>query len=273
MPGVSVIERWAEAADPTRRVGRAVEFHAEIGSTNDRARAALGEPGGDGLAVVADLQTAGRGRRGRTWTSPAGANLLVSVALCPAIPPGLAGLLGVAAALAVRDACAGLAPEAGLAIRWPNDVVDRSGRKLAGLLVETALEGEELVEAVIGIGINVNWPASEMPFDIRDRATSMLALAGVGVDRVALLGALLAALSAEVVALEGGNAPLPRLRDHSWLDGRRVEVDTGAETISGRAAGIADDGSLLLDTETGRVSLSVGEVARVHEMSAVAVLE
>lgn len=273
MPRMSVSEDWSKAADPARRVGRAVEFHAAIGSTNDRARDALGEGGGDGLAVVADLQTAGRGRRGRTWVSPPGANLLVSVAFRPAIQPRLAGLLGVAAALAVRDACAGPAPEAGLAIRWPNDVVDRFGRKVAGLLVETALEGEELVEAVIGIGINVNWLASEMPVEIGEGATSLLALTGATVDRVALLAALLDALSAEVAALERGEPPLPRLRERSWLDGRRVEVDTGAETISGRAVGIADDGSLLIDAEAGRISLSVGEVARVHEASAAAVLE
>ena len=273
MPGMSVTENWARAADPTRRVGRAVEFHAEIGSTNDRARDALGEVGGNRLAVVADLQTAGRGRRGRTWVSPPGANLLVSVAFCPAIQPSLAGLLGVAAALAVRDACAGLAPRAGLAIRWPNDVVDRSGRKVAGLLIETALEGEELVEAVIGIGINVNWLPSEMPAEIAERATSLLALAGAPVDRVALRADLLDALSAEVVALERGDGPLARLREGSWLDGRRVEVDTGAGTISGRAAGIGDDGSLLLDAEAGRISLSVGEVVRVHEAPTTAVLE
>lgn len=273
MPGMRISEDWASAADPGRRVGRAVEFHAEIGSTNDRAREALGERGGDGLAVVADLQTAGRGRRGRTWISPAGANLLVSVAFRPAVPPPLAGLLGVAAALAVRDACAWVASAGGLAIRWPNDVVDASGRKVAGLLVETVLEGEELVEAVIGIGINLNWLPSEMPAEIGERATSLLAISGVRVDRVGLLRTLLDALSAEVKALERGEPPLARLREHSWLDGRRVEIDTGAQTISGRAAGIGDDGSLLLDAEAGRISLSVGEVARVHEASAAAVRE
>jgi BirA family biotin operon repressor/biotin-[acetyl-CoA-carboxylase] ligase len=270
---MSAAEDWTRAADPARRVGRVVEFHAEVGSTNDRARSALAEPGGDGLAVVADLQTAGRGRRGRTWTSPPGANLLVSVAFRPVIAPRLAGLLGIAAALAVHDACARFAPAAGLAIRWPNDVVDSDGRKVAGLLVETALEGEELVEAVIGIGINVNWPVSEMPAEIRERATSLLQLTGAPLDRVALLRSLLDALGTEVAALERGEAPLPRLRSSSWLDGRWIEVDTGAERITGRAAGIADDGSLLIDAEAGRISLSVGEVARVHEMRAVAVPE
>jgi BirA family biotin operon repressor/biotin-[acetyl-CoA-carboxylase] ligase len=255
---------WSRAADPERRIGHAVEFHAEIGSTSDRARAALGEAGGEGLAVVADLQTAGRGRRGRTWISPPGANLLFSVAWRPTMAPRLAGLLGVAAALAVRDACAAFTPDAALAIRWPNDVVDGGGRKIAGLLVETALEGGELAEAVVGVGINVNWLPAEMPAEIAGSATSLRAMVSSPVDRVTLLGGVLDALDAEARALERGETPLERLRAASWLDGREVEVDTGAETISGRAAGIADDGSLLVDAEVGRVALTVGEVARVH---------
>jgi BirA family biotin operon repressor/biotin-[acetyl-CoA-carboxylase] ligase len=264
---------WSRAADPGRGIGHAVEFHAEIASTNDRARAALDEPGGEGLAVVADLQTAGRGRRGRTWISPSGANLLVSVAWRPQVAPRLAGLLGVAAALAVRDACAALVPEAGLAIRWPNDVVDVDGRKVAGLLVETALEGGELAEAVAGIGINVNWPQAEMPAEIREGATSLQALLGEPLDRVELLERVLTALDAGARALERGESPLARLRESSWLDGRRVEVDTGTATISGRVAGFADDGSLYLDTDAGRVALSVGEVARVHAAPAAGVAE
>ena len=264
---------WSRAADPSRRIGHAVEFHAEIPSTNDRARAALAEPGGEGLAVVADLQTAGRGRRGRTWISPAGANLLFSVAWRPAIAPRLAGLLGVAAALAVRDACASLVPDAGLSLRWPNDLVDGTGRKVAGLLVETALERGELAEAVVGIGINVNWLPAEMPAEIGGSATSLRDLAGAPVARVLLLGRVLDALDAEARALDRGDSPVERLRAMSWLDGRAVEVDTGTTTVAGRAAGIADDGSLLLDAEVGRVALSVGEVARVYETAPVGVRE
>lgn len=265
MPRMTDAADWSRAADPARRLGHAVEFHAEIASTNDRARAALAERGGEGLAVVADLQTAGRGRRGRTWISPAGANLLFSVAWRPTIAPRLAGLLGGSAALAVRDACASLVPSAGLAIRWPNDVVDRDGRKVSGLLVETALEAGELAEAVVGIGINVNWLPADMPAEIAGGTTSLQVLHGSQIDRVLLLGTMLGALDAEAQALERGDSPLPRLRASSWLDGREVEVETGAATISGRAAGIADDGSLLLDAEVGRVALSVGEVARVRE--------
>jgi BirA family biotin operon repressor/biotin-[acetyl-CoA-carboxylase] ligase len=265
MPRMTYAADWSRAADPLRRIGHAVEFHAEIASTNDRARAALQEPGGEGLAIVADLQTAGRGRRGRSWISPTGANLLFSVAIRPRVAARLAGLLGVAAALAVRDGCAWFAPDAGLAIRWPNDLVDRDGRKVAGLLVETALEGGELAEAVIGIGININWLPADMPPEIAVKGTSLLALVGAPVDRVGLLARVLDALDGELQALERGQAPLVRLRASSWLDGRQVDVDTGAETISGRVAGIADDGSLLLDAEVGRLALSVGEVAHVHE--------
>ncbi|TMB53777.1 MAG: hypothetical protein E6J47_09040 [Chloroflexi bacterium] len=122
---------WPDAADPGRRVGRAVEYHAAIGSTNDRARELLAEPDGEGVAVVADLQTAGRGRRGRVWVSPPGVNLMVSVAVRPAFGPDLASLLGLSVALALRASCSSVAPDAGLAIRWPNDLVDGLGRKVA----------------------------------------------------------------------------------------------------------------------------------------------
>jgi BirA family transcriptional regulator, biotin operon repressor / biotin---[acetyl-CoA-carboxylase] ligase len=273
MPGMTDPADWSRAADPRRMIGHAVEFHVQIASTNDRARAALAEPGGEGLAVVADLQTAGRGRRGRTWISPAGANLLFSVAWRPKVAPRLTGLLGAAAALAVRDACASVVPDIGLAIRWPNDIVDLDGQKVAGLLVETALEAGELSEAVVGIGINGNWATNDMPPEIRESATSLQALSDQPIDRVRLLGRVLDALDAEARSLERGETPVPRIRVASWLDSRLVEVDTGTGSISGVVAGIGDDGSLLVDTDGGRVALSVGEVVRVQERARATVPE
>jgi BirA family biotin operon repressor/biotin-[acetyl-CoA-carboxylase] ligase len=261
---------WPMAADPSRRIGHSVEYHAEIGSTNDRAREALQEPGGDGLAVVADLQTAGRGRRGRSWASPAGVNLMVSVGLRPRLEPAAAGLLGIVSALAVRDACAAELPGAELRVKWPNDVVAADSRKLAGLLVETTLEDGRLADAVIGTGINVNWRRAEMPDDVAARATSLLELGGTVVDRVALLARLLEALDAEMAALERGESPVARLASVSALDGRRVTVDLGADRLDGRAAGISDEGLLLLDTELGRVALAIGEVTSVGAAEVVA---
>jgi BirA family biotin operon repressor/biotin-[acetyl-CoA-carboxylase] ligase len=257
------------AADPERRIGRRVEFHAEIGSTNDRARDALREPDGDGLAVVADLQTAGRGRRGRSWASPAGLNLMVSVGLRPRLDPAGAGLLGIASALAVRDACAAELPDHRLQVKWPNDVVDAGGLKVAGLLVETALEDGILAEAVIGAGINVNWPRSAMPPEVSQRATSLLELSGRPIDRVGLLRRVLDALDAEVASLERGESPIARLQSVSAIDGRPVVVDMGSEQLDGLAAGFSDDGFLLLDTVAGRVALAIGEVVAVRPQAAV----
>jgi BirA family transcriptional regulator, biotin operon repressor / biotin---[acetyl-CoA-carboxylase] ligase len=258
---------WSAAADPRRRIGHAVEYHASIGSTNDRARDLLAEPGGEGLAVVADLQTAGRGRRGRSWISPPGVNLMVSVGLWPRLAARDAWQLAAATSLAVREACR---PWAELGVKWPNDLVDASGDKVAGLLLETTLDGERLATAVVGIGINVNWAKSQMPPEIADRAGSLSDVAGTQVDRVALLARLLAALDAEVAALGAGHSPLERYRAASVLDGWFVVVTAGSETIDGRVAGIDDGGSLLVDTLAGRRSIAYGEVLRIDTPAAVA---
>src|SRR6476659_8562875 len=156
---------WSNAGDPGRRLGRTVEFHPTIGSTNDRAWELIRQ-GDEGTAVVADLQTAGRGRRGRSWTSPPGVNLMVSVGVRPNISAADAWLLGAATALSVLGACTSqlpLAERGELAVKWPNDVVDSRGRKLAGLLLETAITQDRVSEAVLGGGMNVNWPSAEMP--------------------------------------------------------------------------------------------------------------
>jgi BirA family transcriptional regulator, biotin operon repressor / biotin---[acetyl-CoA-carboxylase] ligase len=262
---------WSGAADPARRVGRAVEHHAEIGSTNDRARDLLPSADGEGVAVVADLQTAGRGRRGRTWVSPPGVNLMVSVAFRPNVAPEHSSLLGLSVSLALREACSWVAPSAGLAIRWPNDLVDGSGRKVAGVLIETVLADGRLAEAVIGMGINANWRRQEMPPEIALQATSLVELAGSPIDRVVLLGRLLDALDAEIRALERGESPIERARAASWLVGREVEVDLGEQLLSGRVAGLGDDGSLLLDAGEGRLALAMGEVVRVVDAAPVGV--
>jgi BirA family biotin operon repressor/biotin-[acetyl-CoA-carboxylase] ligase len=248
-----------QLGDPTRRVGSRVEYHERIGSTNDRAREQL-SAGDDGVVVVADLQTAGRGRRGRRWQSPRGVNLMLSVGLRLDLPTDAAWQLGASAALAVRQACA---PYADLQVKWPNDLVTREGRKVAGLLLETALADDRLVQAIIGMGINVNWRRVEMPAEIAPRATSLLDIAGAVVDRTALLGRLLDELEAELLALERGESPLPRLRAASWLDGRPVRVTAEENDVEGVVAGIGDDGALMIETERGRQAVSYGEVVAV----------
>lgn len=256
---------WSNAGDPGRRLGRTVEFHPTIGSTNDRAWELLRQ-GNEGTAVVADLQTAGRGRRGRTWSSPSGVNLMVSVGISPNVSAADAWLLGAATGLAVLEACRGERPasERGeLALKWPNDVVDARGRKLAGLLLETAITQDRVAEAVLGAGMNVNWARSEMPPELADRATSLIDLGGLPVDRVSLLQRYLAALSDEIMRLETGDSPLERYRAASWLTGRDVSVSAGEQVVAGRVRGIGDDGSLQIDTRDGILGVAYGEVVHV----------
>ncbi len=256
---------WAAAARPERRVGRTIEFHPEIGSTNDRARQAVDEPNGDGRAVVADRQLAGRGRMGRTWLSPAGVNLLVSVGLRLYLPADRAWWLGAAAALALRDAALAATDSASpLAVRWPNDLVTADGLKVAGLLIETQVTGDHLTAGVVGMGLNVNWRRSSMPSDIAPTATSLADLAGAPIDRVALLDGLLDALSREVALVEEGTSPRARFQAASWLTGRSVEVETPAGRLTGVAGPIADNGGLVLDGPTIQTTVNVGEVIRVH---------
>ncbi len=252
--------RLEDVARPGSRIGHRIEVHGSIGSTSDRS-AELLRGGQDGIAVVAELQTSGRGRRGRTWTSPAGVNLTMSVGVTSRLPAADGWRLGLAVALAVRSACASVAP---VALKWPNDLVDADDRKLGGVLVETTVDGEWITGAVIGIGINVNWSRAQMPAEIVERATSLAELAGAPVDRGALLGRMLASLELELEGVEGGRSPLERYRAACSTLGRQVDVETGGESVSGTAIDLDADGALLVATTDGTVAVTSGEVTRVH---------
>jgi BirA family biotin operon repressor/biotin-[acetyl-CoA-carboxylase] ligase len=245
-----------------RRIGHRVERHRSIGSTNDRARELLAEPDGDGAVVVADEQTAGRGRLGRRWESPPGRNLYLSVALVPALAAAEAWRVGLATAVAVADACSTVAP---VALKWPNDVVAGDGRKLGGLLLETTVESRRLRGAVLGIGINVNWRRAEMPPELAETATSLADLSGASVDRDALLDRIVERLDAEIASVEAGTSPLERYRARCATLGTIVEVETADGPLTGRATGLDATGALVVEDGHGRRHvITAGEVTRVR---------
>ena len=246
-----------------RRIGHRVERHTSIGSTNDRARELLEGTDGDGSVVVAEEQTSGRGRRGRTWESPPGRNLLMSVALVPTLAAHDAWGLGLATALAVAEACDVVAP---VALKWPNDIVAASdGRKLGGLLIETMAEGDRLRAAVLGIGINVNWRRAEMPAELQDQATSLADLTRAAVDREALLERLLTGLDDEIAAIEAGDSPLERYRARCSTLGAAVSVETVEGTVHGRAVDLDATGALVVEDGRGdRHVVTGGEVTRLR---------
>jgi BirA family transcriptional regulator, biotin operon repressor / biotin---[acetyl-CoA-carboxylase] ligase len=229
------------------RFGHPRVHHRLTDSTNARARdlALAGAP--DGLVVTAAEQSAGRGRQGRTWTAPAGKALLMS-----AIVRDLTrrdALLPLAVPVAVAEACDAFAGRR-CDIKWPNDVW-AGGRKLAGVLLEgRPQEGW----AVIGIGLNVGTAADEFPPELRETATSLAIEGGHDPGTDAVLAAILAALDRRVGSPE--RDILAAWRERDILAGSTVRWNDG----QGTAAGLDDSGALLVDTETGRVSLDAGEV-------------
>ena len=238
------------------RFGERIHYFAEIGSTNDEA-SRLAELGGEeGTTVVASAQTAGRGRFGRTWFSPPGAGLYVSVVCRDRKAAPFVTLAGGVAVAEGITASTGLPVE----IKWPNDIVVDAGRgrrrKLAGILAEGFTSAEGLQFIVLGLGINLR-PAAYPP-DIADRATSLESELGRAVDAGPVLAAILAALNRWLTDLRVGNAQslLARWRALApSADGATVEWEISSGHRRGRTAGIDDDGALrvLVDGTVERI--------------------
>jgi BirA family transcriptional regulator, biotin operon repressor / biotin---[acetyl-CoA-carboxylase] ligase len=274
--------RSALAAGPGERFSD-VRWVAETGSTNADGLALLrdGEP--EGIVLVADSQTAGRGRFDRTWEAPPGAGLLVSVVLRPPAPVVEACTMAVAVA-----AVEALVDVAGIraGLKWPNDLVwpgDGSApdRKLAGILAEADWPAGSTDDAgyrpprpgerlglVVGIGINVSWDGP-LPEELADRAVTCEQIAGTAPDREDLLVALLR-------RLDGWYGPLVRSLDagplrEAWRAasatlGRRVRVDLGRDDVVGTAVDVTEDGHLVVEAlEGGRRVIATGDVVHLRD--------
>lgn len=212
-----------------------------------------------GTAVVARRQTRGRGRRGRTWWSPDAGNLYVSVILRPAgtdleTLPALAPAAGLAVAEAI-ERVAGV--NAGL--KWPNDV-RVGGKKVAGVLAESQIAGGTVSSVVIGIGINVN--VDRVPDELADVATSLARETGKTFDLEELLEQLLASLDAvsEQFCASGFATLVDRWNERHALQDQPVRVDTPGGLVEGIARGVDASGGLILETASGRETVSLGEV-------------
>ena len=240
-----------------------MRFFDELGSTNTALMEEALAGASEGLVVVADHQTAGRGRLGRTWSAEPGTALLVSVLLRPPLPVEEMSVVLMAAGLA---ACDGVGDAAGFrpGLKWPNDLVV-GDRKLAGLLTEST--GGSSPGVVLGLGVNVS--AGAYPAELAGEATSCAERAGRPVDRGELLVALLAALEsryATALAPGGRKATLDAYRADSATLGRRVRVDlTAGPSLEGEASRVADDGRLVVADDEGREHLvHVGDVKHLR---------
>jgi BirA family biotin operon repressor/biotin-[acetyl-CoA-carboxylase] ligase len=241
----------------TARLGRRIYFYPETGSTNDIAIDLARRGEAEGTLVVADHQRAGRGRRGRTWTSPPGKDLLVSLVLRP---PGLAqGALAVTlvVATAVSVALSKLL-DVEFMVKWPNDVVSAEG-KIAGILAESAIASGRVEYVVVGAGINVNSLAGDLPAVAPIPPVSCRMLTGAEWDRAWVLADVLGTVEAYYDRFcRDGFAPLRSAYEaRLWQMGRDVGFERDGERATGRVLGVAGDGAL-------RVALAGGGEAELH---------
>ncbi len=234
---------------------RDVLWYQAVTSTNDVASVLADGGAPEGTIVVANAQSAGRGRRGRTWASPPGAGLYVSILLRPTRG---ASLLTIAAGVAVAE---GIQAATGLDVdlKWPNDVFI-GGRKVAGILAEASSTAAG-IDAIVGCGINV-LPAAYPP-DVALRATSLERELGRAVDRGLLLAECLVSLTARYADLQCGRltdlTDAWRLRAAATL-GRRVRGGAGGLVFEGVAEDLDESGALVVRTATGLTSVTAGEV-------------
>lgn len=247
---------------PTNVIGRTLLRYERVGSTNDLVRERARAGRAEGLVVLAEEQTAGRGRMGRGWSAPPGSSLLLSLLLRPAwMAPADAFTLTMLAGVALCEAVEQAAP-AWAALKWPNDLMLAGGpgeplRKAAGILSELEIADERVAWAVIGMGVNVNW-APEGIVDGRDLrlvATSISAAAGRPVDRRALLRALLVRLDARYQALRRGRREELFI---SWRDrlatlGQAVQVRLPGGELQGIAEEVEYSGALRVRDAAGAV--------------------
>lgn len=242
-----------------------LEWHDRVTSTNVLAAAAAQRGAPEVHLVVADEQTAGRGRRDRGWQAPAGSSLLVSFLLRPdrhgAVAPATLPLLPLVAGLALAEAAGPHCPGAELTLKWPNDLL-ADGRKAAGILAEALPDGA----VVVGVGVNVDWRGAARPAELA-AATSLAEAAGVDVDRWRLLAALAGVLGNRYLDwLRDPAAVLDAYRRRCATLGRPVRVEReAAPVLTGRAAAVAEDGCLVVAAGDGTsVAVSAGDVVHVR---------
>jgi len=234
----------------TKTLGHPLHYFSTIDSTNVYAVRLAREGAIEGAIVIADAQSGGKGRLGRSWVSPPGVNLYLSVILRPSVSATAAPQLNLLAAVAVAEAISEVC-QLFPSIKWPNDVLI-DGKKVCGILAEMQTDAGELRAVILGIGVNINAPLSAFPEELHDKASSLLLVSGRAIDRSVFTASLLTHLEKYYVLwLEQG---FPALRT-AWemyasaVLGKRIAVAAPEGTVTGVALGFDDGGALLVRGE------------------------
>lgn len=249
----TITETEIRRALKTEFIGRNMFIYDETDTTNERAKANSSAP--DGSVFIAEVQTAGKGTRGRGWVSPRGSGIWHSILLKPDIPPLEAAQITLVAGLAVCRAV-GL----GSMIKWPNDIVIGS-RKICGILTEMSSEKNMINHIVCGIGVNVNTPS--FPDEIAHRATSMYIESSRRFNRNELAANILNEFECYYMKFldSGLSAVLDEYKERCITVGRDVSVIYKKETVTGKAVDVDSTGALVVKTPGGIIHVSSGEVS------------
>lgn len=236
----------------TEFIGRKIFLYDETDTTNERAKVNNTAP--DGSVFIAEVQTHGKGSRGRGWTSPRGTGIWHSILLKPDIPPSEVSQITLIAGLAVCRAV-GL----GAKIKWPNDIVI-GGKKICGILTEMSAEIDMVNYVVCGIGVNVNMESFDS--EIQHRATSMYIESGEKYRRNEVIARLLNEFEdCYKKFLDGGlSAVLDEYKRNCVTIGREVSVIFKKETVLGTAVDVDETGALVVETENGKIHVTSGNV-------------
>ena len=249
-----------ESIHATEWAGCEIYYFDSIDSTNTKAKELAEEGHPSGTLVVADRQTAGKGRRGRSWESPTGIGIFMTLMLKPEINPNNASMLTLVAAMATTRAIRRVTGVPAM-IKWPNDIV-MNGKKVCGILTEMSAQFDYINHIVIGIGINVH--NEDFPEEIAKTASSLYLESGQHIHRASLIEAFLAEFEdvyAEYLKTEDMEG-LQKEYDAMLVNrGRQVRVLDPKEPFEGKAMGITKKGELIVDTWESRKLVSSGEVS------------
>lgn len=241
-----------------RGIGRDIRVFQETTSTNDVVEKLARDGVKEGVVVFAESQTKGRGRLGRRWSSPAHKGLWFSVLLRPGLRPQNTTQLTVASATALRSGIE-RATRLPVVIKWPNDIL-LNGRKVAGILTELNAELDRVNYVILGMGVDVNFTATDFPANLRSIATSLRIEAGHSIQRADLAISILQELDRAYTRLAAGEftALADEWEAHCATIGQQVTISQGQRQVRGRAESLGEDGALLVRTEHGHLERIIG---------------
>lgn len=249
----------------TRLIGNKIHFFETLPSTNEKLYKLALSGAKEGSVVIADSQSAGKGRLGRRWFSPEGKNIYTSALVRPDMPASEAPRLTLVCAVALHETIAGfISNNIEFGIKWPNDLLTRS-RKCAGILTEMKNKRQAVDFVVVGIGINVNLKQSDIPADLRHIATSLQIETGKESSREAIIQKLYFNIEKWYKEyLQNGFAPIAKAwNNYSIINGKQIKTSASSsvDAQKGIAMGVNNDGELLIDTgSAGIKTITCGEI-------------